>query len=323
MNFQNALATLHVGERHHDAAVETARPQQCGIEHVGTIGRGDEDYTLVGFEPVHLDQQLIEGLLALIMTTAETSPSMTPDGIDLIYKDDAGRMLLALHEQIAHARRAHADEHLNKVGTRNRKERHARFACNRAREERLAGSRRPDQQDALGDSSAEACEALGVAQKLNYFFELVLGFVDSSDVGEGNFVRILRQQLRAALAERHRLAAADLHLAHEENPQRRQHDHREPLDQRDHPPRIALSRLGRDLDALLAERLDQVGIGGRVDLKMVPAHRFALDHIALDRRLLNLAFFDLVEEVRENYFWFFGLLPAEDIEQQQEHKSQH
>ena len=83
---------------------------------------------------------------------------MASDGVNLVYKDDAGRMLLALHEQIAHARRAHANEHLDKVGTGNRKERHARFARNRAREESLAGSRRPDQQDALGDSSAEARE---------------------------------------------------------------------------------------------------------------------------------------------------------------------
>ena len=268
MNFQNSLAALHVGQRHHHAPIEAARPQQRGIEHVGTIGRGDEDYALVGLEAVHLDQQLVEGLLALIMTAAEAGAAMASDGVDLIYKDDAGRMLLALHEQIAHARGADANEHLDEVRSRDRKERHARLARNRARQQRLAGSRRPDQQHALGDSAAEAREALRVAQKLNYFFELVLGLVDTGDVGERDLMRILRQQLRAALAERHRLAAADLHLAHEENPQRRQHHHREPLHQRDHPPRIALGRLGRNLDALLAQRLDQVGIVGRVGLEM-------------------------------------------------------
>jgi hypothetical protein len=48
-----------------------------------------------------------------------------------------------------------------------------------------------------------------------------------------------------------------------------------------------------------------------------------LDQVALNSRLRNLAFVDLVEEVGENYFGFFGLLPAEDIEQEQEHQSQH
>src|SRR5208282_1072199 len=218
---------------------------------------------------------------------------------------------------------ADANEHLDKVRSRNRKERHARFPRDRPREQGLAGSRRSDQQHALGDSAAQPGEALGVAQKLNYLLELVLRLVDSRHVGERYFVRIFSEQLGAALAERHRLAAADLHLAHEKNPQRRQHYHREPLHQRDHPPRIALGRLGRDLHALLAQRLDQVRVLGRVGLEMLAAGGVALDQIALNRRLGDLVLLNLVKEVGENYFGFFGLLPAEDIEQQQEHKSQH
>ena len=41
---------------------------------------------------------------------------MATDGIDLVDEDDAGRTLLALLEEIAHARCAHADEHLDEVG---------------------------------------------------------------------------------------------------------------------------------------------------------------------------------------------------------------
>ena len=142
MHSQDALAPLHVGQRHHDAPVEAAGTQQRGIEHVGAIGRGDEDHALVGLEAVHLDQQLVEGLLALIMTAAEAGAAMTSDRVDLVDKDDAGRMLLALHEQIAHARRADADEHLDEVRSRNREERHARLARDRARKQRFAGARR-------------------------------------------------------------------------------------------------------------------------------------------------------------------------------------
>ena len=55
----------------------------------------------------------------------------------------------------SHARRADADEHLDKLGTGDREERHAYLACHRFREQRLAGAGRPDQEDAFGDAGAE------------------------------------------------------------------------------------------------------------------------------------------------------------------------
>ena len=57
VHFQDLLAADDVGTRHHHLAVETAGPEQRGIEHVGTVGRGDEDDALIGLEAVHLDQQ--------------------------------------------------------------------------------------------------------------------------------------------------------------------------------------------------------------------------------------------------------------------------
>jgi hypothetical protein len=48
-----------------------------------------------------------------------------------------------------------------------------------------------------------------------------------------------------------------------------------------------------------------------------------LNQVALNSRQLYLAFIDLIQEVGEHYFLLAGLLPAENIEQQQEHKSQH
>src|SRR6185436_5080941 len=100
---------------HDDATVEAARAQKRGIEHVGTVGCGDENDTLVRFETVHLDEELIQRLLALVMTAAETGAAMTAHRIDLVDEDNAGRVLLALLEEIADARRAHADEHLDEV----------------------------------------------------------------------------------------------------------------------------------------------------------------------------------------------------------------
>src|SRR4029453_189604 len=47
--------------------VEAARAQQRRGEHVGPVGRRDQDHAAAHVEAVHLDQQLVEGLLALVV----------------------------------------------------------------------------------------------------------------------------------------------------------------------------------------------------------------------------------------------------------------
>ena len=78
---------------------------------------------------------------------------MAADRVNFVYKNDAGRVLLALFEQVAHATRAHAHEHLHKVRTRNGEERDIGLAGHGARQQRLAGARRPNEQHALGNAA--------------------------------------------------------------------------------------------------------------------------------------------------------------------------
>jgi hypothetical protein len=156
VHLEDAFATLDVGTRHDDAAVEAAGAEQRGIEYVGPVGRRDHDDAFVGLEAVHLDEELIQRLLALVVAAAETRAAMAADGVDLVDEDDAGGVLLALHEEVADARRADADEHLDEVGAADREERDARLAGDAAREQRLAGARRSDQQHALRDAARRA-----------------------------------------------------------------------------------------------------------------------------------------------------------------------
>jgi hypothetical protein len=123
------------------------------------------------------------------------------------------------------------DEHLDEVAARDREERHAGLAGDRAREQRLAGAGRTDQQHALRDPAAEARELLRLAQELDDLLELDLRFLDARDVLERHAVLVLGEQPRARLAEAHRLAAAGLHLADEEDPQPDDQQQREPHDQ--------------------------------------------------------------------------------------------
>src|SRR5205807_9574507 len=152
---EDAFPSLHVRTIDDDAPVEAARTQQRRIEDVRAIRRRDEDDAFVRFEAVHLDEQLIERLLALVVAAAEAGAAMSADGVDLVDEDDARRVLLALLEQIADARRADADEHLDEVRAADREERDVRFARHGAGEQRLAGARRAHQQHALRNASAK------------------------------------------------------------------------------------------------------------------------------------------------------------------------
>ena len=207
MNFENVFAADHVRVRHHHLAVETAGAQQRRVEHVGPVGGGDQDDAFVGFEAVHLDQQLVERLLALVIAAAEAGAAMTADRVDFVDEDDAGRVLLGLLEHVAHAAGADADEHLDEVGAGNGEERHIGFAGDRARDQRLAGARRTDQQHAARNASAQALEFSRIAQEFDDLLQIRLGLIDAGDVLEGDAAMRLRQQFGARLAEAERLAA--------------------------------------------------------------------------------------------------------------------
>ena len=112
---EDLLAAAHVGAGHGDAPVEAAGAQDGRVEDVGAVGRGDDDDAVVRLEAVHLDEELVERLLALVVPAAEARAAVTADGVDLVDEDDAGRVLLALLEEVAHAAGADADEHLDEV----------------------------------------------------------------------------------------------------------------------------------------------------------------------------------------------------------------
>ena len=239
MHAQNFFAALHVRPRHHHAPVKAARPQQRRIEHVRPVGGRDQDHAFVRFEAVHFHEQRVQRLLALVVPAAQACAAVAADGVNFVNEDDAGRVLLALLEKIAHAARAHADEHLDEVRTGNREERNIGFAGNRARKQRLARARRPDEQHALGNAPAELLEFLRVFQEIDDLVELFLGLVDSGHVLERGFLLLRRQQPRAGLSEAQRFVSAGLHLPHHEDPEENQQDQTDAeVDQQAYPVRV-------------------------------------------------------------------------------------
>ena len=198
---EDALASFHIGAIHDDTAIEPAGAKQRRIEDVGPVGGRDEDDAFVRLESVHLDEQLVERLLALVVPAAEARAAVAADRVNLVDEDDARRVLLALLEQVAHARRTDADEHLDEVRTADREERDVRFPRDRAGEQRLAGSRRAHQQNALGNAAAELLELLRLLEELDDFLELFLRLVNAGHVLERHLLLRVGGELGFALAE--------------------------------------------------------------------------------------------------------------------------
>ena len=126
--------------------------------------------------------------------------------VELVDEDDAGRLLPRLLEQVAHPRGADPDEHLDEFRAVDREERHARLAGDGARQQRLAGAGRADQQHAFRHPAAEPAVAHRVLQEGDDLLQFGLGLVDPGDVGEGRLGVGLDIDLGLAAADRHQPA---------------------------------------------------------------------------------------------------------------------
>jgi hypothetical protein len=189
----------------------------AGSSTSGPVRRGDDDHVGRGIEPVHLDQDLVEGLLPLVVAAAEAGAALAANGVDLVDEDDARGAPLGLVEQVADPAGAHADEHLHELGAGDAEEGHTRLAGDRAREQRLAGSRWPDQEHAARDAGAEGGELVRVFEELDDLDQLFLCLVHPGDVGEGDARLVSGEEAGSAFAEAHRLVVAALGLPHHED----------------------------------------------------------------------------------------------------------
>ena len=197
------MPALQVRAVDRDLPVEAAGAQQRRVEDVGPVGGGDQDDAALDVEAVHLDEQLVEGLLALVVAAAEAGAAVPADGVDLVDEDDGRGVGLGLLEQVADPGGADADEHLDEVGAGDRVERHAGLAGDGAGQQRLAGAGRAVEQHALGDLGADGLELGRVLEELLDLLELLDRLVRAGDVRERRLRGVLGDQLGLGLAELH------------------------------------------------------------------------------------------------------------------------
>ncbi|KIR22283.1 hypothetical protein PFLU3_21630 [Pseudomonas fluorescens] len=300
--FQDLFTATDIRQANHDLTVETARTQQCRVQHVRTVGRSDDDNAVIHFETIHLDQQLVEGLLTLIVTTTHAGATMATNGIDFIDKDDARSMFLGLFEHVANTTGTHADEHLDEVRAGNREERHLGLPGNRLGQQGFTGTRRTHHQHAARNTTTQALELARIAQKLYQFADFFLGFIATGNVSQGGLHLIFGEQARLALAEAHRPALASrpaLHLAHEEHEHGDNHQDREAGYQELCPDTLLLRLLAFHDDLIIHQVADQpIVLNCRTNgLEAVAINALTGNHVAINRYALDLAILDLLDEV--------------------------
>ena len=197
---KDLLTPVQVRQVDDDLPVEPPRADQGRVKHVRAVGRGHDDHALGGVEAVHLDEELVQRLLALVVpaeAAAHGPRAALPDRVDLVEEDQRRRLLLRLLEELAHASSAQPHEHLHELRSRHEEERDVRFARDGSCEQGLPAAGGPEEQHALGDPAAEPLVLLRVLQEVDDLAELFLRLVDARDVREGGL---------------HLLAVVDLHL---------------------------------------------------------------------------------------------------------------
>jgi len=112
---QDLFAAANVGQGDIDLAVKTTGAQKRCIQDVGAVGGSHHNHAEVGFKTVHLDQHLVEGLLAFVVATAQSSTTLATDSINLVNKNDARRIFLGVFEHVANPGSAHAHKHFYEV----------------------------------------------------------------------------------------------------------------------------------------------------------------------------------------------------------------
>jgi hypothetical protein len=108
-------SALEVGQVDLHHAVESARSDQSCVEEVEPVSGGHYDYVGVGAEAVHLYQDLVEGVVPLVVGAVAAAP-LPAHCVYLIDEDDGGRFLAGGGEEVADSGGTHAYEYLDEVG---------------------------------------------------------------------------------------------------------------------------------------------------------------------------------------------------------------
>mmetsp|Transcript_90632 Transcript_90632/g.151627 ORF Transcript_90632/g.151627 Transcript_90632/m.151627 type:complete len:774 (-) Transcript_90632:202-2523(-) len=181
---EDRLAPADVGRVDSRLPVEPPWTQQRRVQDVRAVGGGEHDHAGVALEPVHLCQDLVQGLLTLVIPLADPGATGAPHGIDLIDEDEARGVLTGLLEEIANTAGTDTDEHLHELGPGAVEERHPSLASDGLGQQCLTSPRGAGQEHPLGDLRPHGGVLLGGLQEFHNLHQVLLGLVNPCHVLE-------------------------------------------------------------------------------------------------------------------------------------------
>ena len=181
--------------------VKPAGTQQSRIQNVRPVGGRQHDDPLVPGKAVHFHQQLVQGLLLLIVSAAQTGATLPAYRIDFVDKYNGRGDFLSLFKKVSYTASTYAHIHFHKIRAGNREELHVRLSGYRPGKEGLAGAGRAHQQQTVGNPGADFPEFFRIAQEIHDFLKLLLLLVRTGHVGEGDLLAVGHPQGRPSLAE--------------------------------------------------------------------------------------------------------------------------
>src|SRR5579863_2014985 len=138
MHIEDSETTTNVGFIEHYLAVKASGTQERGVEYVWAVGGSDDDDVGIFVEAIHFDEQLVEGLLAFVVTASAGAIALATNGVDFVDEHDARCVCFCFFEEITHTSCTNPDEHFDEFGAANAIERYIGFACYCAGDECLA-----------------------------------------------------------------------------------------------------------------------------------------------------------------------------------------
>mmetsp|Transcript_536 Transcript_536/g.849 ORF Transcript_536/g.849 Transcript_536/m.849 type:complete len:322 (-) Transcript_536:300-1265(-) len=159
-----------IGDTDIDFSVEATSTTEGRVDGVGSVGGGNDDDLASALGTVHEGKELgDDSLLGLTVTLL----SVGSDGVDLIDKDDGGRVLLALIEGLSQVLLGLTGLGGHDLGTVQEEEEGASLVGDSLGNEGLTRAGRAVKKHTLGRLDTERLEKLGVAQgKLDHLTDL-------------------------------------------------------------------------------------------------------------------------------------------------------
>src|SRR6266699_6885765 len=152
MHFEDSKTPTDIRLIKHDLAIKTPGTHERRVKHIRTVcGRDDHNVGLL-IKAIHLNQQLVERLLAFVIASGARIVSLAAYRVYLVDKDDARHMFFSFFEKVTHPCCPNPDEHFHKFRSTDTIESNARLSSYCTRDQRFACARRTDQQHSLGNT---------------------------------------------------------------------------------------------------------------------------------------------------------------------------